>query len=145
GLAEFVRRRLARGPLPGTAWGMASLGIVAGGGTAGGRGAAGRCVAGCSVLAGVGSRGARRTASGSAGDRVAHARCTVDIVGFAGGAASRAHARGNGSVIVRPLAGIGTAARRRTASRSAGDCVAHAGCTVDVVGLSGGADSRAHT
>src|SRR5699024_7373903 len=84
GLSEFVRRRLARGALPGTARGMTALGIVAGGDTAGGRGAAGGRVAGSSLIAGVGSRGARRTASGSAGDRVAHAGCTVDTVGLTG-------------------------------------------------------------
>src|SRR5690625_3867663 len=100
---------------------------------------------GCGRIVGVGCCGARRTASGSAGDRVAHAGCTVDIVGLTGRTHSRAHARGNGSVIVRPLAGIGTAASRCIVSGSAGDCPAHAGCTVDVVGLSGGADSRAHT
>src|SRR5699024_11506617 len=89
--------------------------------------------------------GARRTASGSAGDRVAHAGCTVDIVGLTGRAHSRAHARGNGSVIVRPLAGVGTAASRCLVSGSAGACVAHAGCTVDVVGPTGRAHRRAHT
>src|SRR5699024_1461359 len=144
GLAEFVRRRLARGPRPGTAWGMASLGIVAGGGTAGGRGTAGRCVVGCSLIAGVGSRGARRTASGSAGDRVAHAGCTVDIVGLTGGADSCAHARGNGSVIVRLLAVIGTAARRCIVSGGASYAGAHAGCAADARRLAGRAQRRAH-
>src|SRR5699024_6612385 len=72
---------------------------------------------------------------------------TVDIVGVTGGADSRAHTGGNGSVIslVRPLVGIGTAVSSRIVSGSAGDCVAHTGCTVDIVGLTGGADSRAHT
>src|SRR5699024_5943601 len=72
---------------------------------------------------------------------------TVDIVGVTGGADSRAHTGGNGSVIslVRPLVGIGTAVSSRIVSGSAGDCVAHAGCTVDVIGLTGRAHSRAHT
>src|SRR5699024_12406186 len=88
---------------------------------------------------------APRTSSGTAGDRVAHTGCTVVIVGFTGGADSCAHARGNGSVIVRPLAGIGTAASRCIVSGSAGACVAHTGCTVDVIGLTGRAHRRAHT